>query len=227
MLIQSNIIEKIKENKPCFFKNAFPKIFSWDELERLLNLRPFVNDRRLIVTDSNERYEWPFQSYMSDINTFPPTLIDNEIIKNHVCYLYDASRASETLNDIAKQIEKSFPGSASDAHIYFSVSEKITEGFGIHMDKLNVLLIHVEGKSQIEIWDSAVTEEIGGGRVNINNLNEKPIICETMSTGDAVFIPLNTFHKVSSITKRLSISFPFLFNDDHEPQDRHWIKLNV
>jgi len=224
--MHSEIFETIKDLRPHYFKQAFPKIFSWEELEHLLNLRPFVNSNRLRITDSNEGYTWPMQGYLSDVNSFPPTLLDNEILKKYVCYLGDASRANKQLNKIANEIEKSFPQSVTDAHIYFSLGDQFTEGFGIHMDTVYVLLIHVEGKSRFQMWDQNITEQIGGKRIGVPNLPEPPTIDEVIETGDAVFIPVNTYHKVTSLTKRLSVSFPIVMNSELPPQDRHWIKLN-
>lgn len=228
MFENQEVFKNIKSLKPAFFKRAFPKIFSWDELEHLLNLRPFINNRRLVITDLGEKtYSWERQSYMSDINTFPPSLLDDDILKNHVCYLYDSSRVNQYTNNIAFNIERTFPGSSTDAHIYFSVGDNLTEGFGIHMDTLYVLVVHVEGKSRLRIWDPSVTEEMGGDRIRVKELDYTPIIDEIMETGDAAFIPVNTYHCVTSLTKRLSVSFPITMVSETPPQDRHWIKLKI
>lgn len=226
-MIDDKIFEEIKDLKPHFFKKAFPKIFSWEELEALLNLRPMVNDKRFVMTDCTTTYGWRSQGYLTDINSIPPSLLDNEILQKYVCYLADCSRVNPQTNLIASKIEKTFPNSVTDAHIYFSVGDILSEGFGIHMDYLHVLVIHVEGSSRIRIWDPSVTEEMGGKRIRANELEQTPIIDEVLETGDAAFIPINTYHCITSQTKRLSISFPIQMYTNETPQDRHWIKLKV
>jgi len=226
-MFDETVFKKIKDLKPCFFKKAFPKIFSWEELERLINLRPMINNKRFVMTDCSTSYSWMRQGYLSDVNTFPPSLLDNEIMQRYVCYVNDCSRVNPHTNLIASKIEKTFPDSVTDAHVYFSVGESLSEGFGIHMDYLYVLVIHVEGSSKIRIWDPSITEEIGGGRIRVKELMQSPVIDEIMETGDAAFIPINTYHCISSQTKRLSISFPIDMKSNLPPQDRHWIKLKV
>jgi quercetin dioxygenase-like cupin family protein len=46
-----------------------------------------------------------------------------------------------------------------------------------------------------------------------------------MQPGDLIFIPKNTLHEATSLSKRLSISFPIAEHLDLPPQDRKWIRI--
>ena len=52
-----DIIKKIKDEKPFYEKGVVKNIFSWQELETLVNLRPFVSSNipmlisKIVVTD--------------------------------------------------------------------------------------------------------------------------------------------------------------------------------
>ena len=220
MQIKQNVLEAIKELKPAVFRQEFAKIFSWQDLENLLNLRPFVNAARFQVLNNGEGYQWDRQSWMSDVNTYPPTLL-NDVINKHHCYFSDASRVNKEVNEVCADIENSFGdvrGSA-DAHIYFNLNVT-SNGFGIHWDTSHNLIIQMEGETRFEVWDEGVM-----GERNMNFLPEQPIISEVLVPGDAIFIPMRVYHRATSLTKRLSISFPFVVREELQPQERHWIKI--
>ena len=128
MLISQEIKDKILQCNPCYFINAFPKIFSWAELESLLNLRPFVNNKRFKVINDRQ-YQWGLEGWLSDSNTYPPTLLEEEL-KKYVCYFSDSSRVNAAVNNICKELEELFFNSCCDAHIYFTVANTMKGGFG-------------------------------------------------------------------------------------------------
>jgi len=214
-----NISAEIQKNKCSYFKQAFPKIFSWKELERLLNLRPFVNSARFIPVNL-EPTSWEKQAWMSDVNCFPPTMVE-KFIRERVCYLSDASRANKKINSICKQLEKIFPDGAADAHIYFALNDKAKESFGIHYDYSHNLIIQVEGITHFKAWNIN-----GNGKERIVNFLESyPNIDIKLNPGDAVFVPKHFYHEAVSITKRLSVSFPVNFDQGLKQQERLWISL--
>ena len=218
MHIPQQVIDEIKQVKPAFFKSAFEKLFTWQELENLLNLRPFVNaDRCKII--NQKAYNWQRQTWMSDNNTFPPTLLDTEVRQNH-CYLSDASRANEKINSVCAQLEQTFTNGAVDAHIYFNLADNLDGGFGIHWDFSHNLIVQLEGETQFKVWEDTVV-----GDRNPSFLNEQPTIDVVMQPGDAIFVPINVFHQAISKTKRMSVSFPVSLNNDTANQDRHWIRI--
>ena len=221
MFITREIRKQILEVKPCYFPQAFPKIFSWNELENLLNLRPFVNNKRFKVIDSSG-YSWENQAWLTDINTFPPTLLQ-EILKSNHCYFSDSSRVNESVNSICGELENMFFGSAVDAHIYFTAAETTEGGFGIHWDFSHNLIVQIEGSTRFLLWDYYADENTSD-RV-AESLPVDPVYDVVLNPGVAVFVPLRSYHRALSQSKRLSVSFPISFGNGCSSQDRHWIKL--
>jgi hypothetical protein len=218
--IKEHVIEAIKELKSVMFCQEFTKMFSWQDLENLLNLRPFVNAARFHVLNNDGGYQWQRQSWMSDVNTYPPTLL-NDVIKKHHCYFSDASRVNKEVNDVCRDLEKAFTDNhgSADAHIYFNLTDS-SDGFGIHWDTSHNLIVQMEGETRFEVWGEDV---IGASRMAF--LSEQPVINEVLTPGDAILIPWRVYHRATSLTKRLSISFPFVVGGELQPQERHWIKI--
>ena len=217
------IQHQLEECKPCYLGNVFPKIFSWEELERLLNLRPFVNTRRLRVID-DEGYSWNDQAWLTEANTFPPSLLNN-ILKRKVCYLSDCSRVNKEINSICGELEDLFLNSAADAHIYFTVANTMEGGFGIHWDYSHNLIVQVEGNTRFLLWD--VYAQQGETKRVVESLDQDPLVDVTLNPGDAIFVPMRSYHQAISQTKRLSVSFPISFDNELSSQDRKWIELNL
>ncbi len=216
-MIASKVKSEIEKLQPSHFINAFPNIFSWRELENLLNLRPFVNHQRLKFINKEE-YSWNNQGWLTDVNTYPPTLLEREL-RTNLCSIIDASRVNKKVNSICKELESTFTNSCVDAHIYFTVAEDLSRGFGIHWDNSHNLIVQVEGSSRFQIWGCDVKEK------NVEHLEESPLIEVVMSSGDAIFVPMKVYHRAISLSKRLSISFPISYETKFEPQDRHWVEL--
>lgn len=220
-MITQEIKNKILQMKPFYMQNAIHNIFSWAELEHLLNFRPIVNDVRFQLNNTI-KYEWPNQAWLSDVNTWPTKLLKEQLEK-YSAHFDDMSKVNEKVNTICGQLEEIF-GYPTDAHIYFSiVDEKLqTSGFSPHWDWSHTLIVQVEGISQHKIWNKlAVGEE---PRL-VDFIDEEPIIDVTMNPGDITFIPRKMYHHVISKTKRLSVSFPMNPYDGLKCQDRTWIKL--
>ena len=216
-MIYTEILNKIKKAKPFYIKNVLNNLFSWQELEKLLNLRPFVNIDRLKIIN-NKTYKWNCCSWLTEKNSWPPDILQKEI-KHYVCYIADSSRVNKKINLICKILEKNLK-KPTDAHIYFSFTTKNDEGFGIHNDVSDNIIIQIEGESNIEVWDF---EEKSENRF-INELNTKSFLNVNMKKGDVIFIPRKHWHRVISKTKRLSISFPMSENENIQ-QERNWINL--
>jgi len=216
-MIYTEILNKIKKAKPFYMKNVLNNLFSWKELENLLNLRPFVNIDRLKIIN-NKTYKWNCCSWLTEKNSWPPDILQKEI-KHYVCYIADSSRANKKINLICKILEKNLK-KPTDAHIYFSFTTKNDKGFGIHNDVSDNIIIQIEGESNIEVWDF---EEKSENRF-INELNTKSFLNVNMKKGDVIFIPRKHWHRVISKTKRLSISFPMSENENIQ-QERNWINL--
>ena len=230
----------INKNKPSFLNNFSEILFSWEELEHLLNLRPFVNSKRFAFSmqpgSPRVHYNWKHEAWLTDVNSWPPTMID-EVINKYVVHLPDSSRANQKINNVCQQLEKKF-NCPADAHIYFSVKGKDElPGFEEHFDRPSNLIIQVHGETRFKIWNKTTDESLLYSRDDFKiwkkhrdeNLKDvKPVIDKVMKPGDAVWVPPFYWHRADSLTKRLSISFP-IATDFHSPlspsQDRHWIEI--
>jgi len=221
------ISSKIKNHEIFYKENFLHDIFTWDELEKLLNLRPYVNAKRLVICKPGLEFNWPGQDWLSDVNTFPPSLV-NEIIQKYVCYLYDSSRVNVKVNSLCNEIEN-ITGGSCDAHIFFAQSPE-NESFGIHFDTSHNLIVQIDGQSNMKVWDQSCKSELEKISMIKFNIPDpaissiKPLIDVVMNPGDVVYVPKFYYHQAISLTKRLSISFPHI-EVLNGKQDRSWITL--
>jgi len=220
-MISDFLREKILKLEPFYEPNCIHNIFSWKELEHLLNFRPIVNNRRFHLNMDCE-HQWPEQAWLSDLNTWPTNLLEIRL-KKYSAYFTDMSKVNEKVNSICVQLEKIIRW-PTDAHIYFSIVENKIESevFSPHWDWSHNLIVQIEGVSQHKIWNKYAE---GHEPRETNFIEETPIIDTTMEPGDVTFIPAKMYHHVISKTKRLSISFPMNPQHGLNPQDRTWLKL--
>lgn len=218
-MIPKCLFKKIKQKQIFYEKNIVKKIFSWKELISLLNLRPFVDVNRFHVL-CDEVFNWEEQAWLSDVNTYPPTMLYT-ILNKYSCYISDASRVNSKVNEICKDLEYIL-GYPTDAHIYFAASNNCSQGFPVHWDWSHNFIVQVEGKTNFKVWD--IEADPNAERI-IDILPKDPVLDVTMEPGDVIFIPERIYHQAISLTKRMSISFPSNPHDSIRPQERFWIDL--
>lgn len=218
-MIPKSVIKKIQNKKPFYKKNVIHNLFCWKDLSNILNIRPYVNNTRFHVL-SDASYSWEMQGWLSDVNSYPPTLLYN-LVNNHSCYFSDASRVNENVNNICKELENAlqYP---TDAHIYFAASDNCTQGFPIHWDWSHNFIVQTEGQTNFKVWN--IIADVDSNRL-ADSLPEKPILDVIMEPGDVIFVPERVYHQAISLTKRMSISFPSNPHETLQPQDRYWINL--
>lgn len=218
-MLSENIKNKILEGKPFYIENAVGNVFSWQKLEDLLNLSPFLNDLRFHIIN-NKKYEWGRHWWKTDNTAYPTSIVEEEI-KHHVCYIQDASRASQSINTIASELE-TLTGLPTDAHIFFSLTTKEDEGLGIHNDVSNNFIVQVEGETNFKVWDLIAKDE----EQNKKSIDVIPFIDIVLKPHDIIYIPKKYWHQAISKIKRLSVSFPMSYTEDNSFESREWIKLN-
>ena len=211
-----------------FKKNYKPDLLSWNEMANIINTRPLMNDKRVKLLGNNKRYEWLCTKWTKDPNCFPPSLI-KKLIDNIMIYFVDMSRATEKINDFAKHIEDDY-GKQTDAHIYVCRNLEIKHHFGIHYDFNHNLIVQCEGKTNFKVWDEVKNVDRNLKGIGINTRLEmevKPIMDVDMESGDAIWIPKHFPHLATSLTPRLSVSFPLAQCTDINTvrEDRTWITL--
>ena len=211
-----------------FKKNYKPDLLSWNEMANIINTRPLMNDKRVKLLGNNKRYEWLCSKWTKDPNCFPPSLI-KKLLDNIMIYFVDMSRATEKINDFAKHIEDDY-GKQTDAHIYVCRNLKIKHHFGVHYDFNHNLIVQCEGKTNFKVWDEVKNVDRNLKGIGINTRLEmevEPIMDVDMESGDAIWIPKHFPHLATSLTPRLSVSFPLSEYSDTNliREDRTWITL--
>ena len=211
-----------------FKKNYKPDLLSWNEMANIINTRPLMNDKRVKLLGNNKRYEWLCSKWTKDPNCFPPSLI-KKLLENIMIYFVDMSRATDKINDFAKHIEDDY-GKQTDAHIYVCRNLEIKHHFGVHYDFNHNLIVQCEGKTNFKVWDEVKNVDRNLKGIGINTRLEmevKPIMDVDMESGDAIWIPKHFPHLATSLTPRLSVSFPLSEYSDTNliREDRTWITL--
>ena len=211
-----------------FKKNYKSDLLSWNEMANIINTRPLMNDKRVKLLGNTRRYEWLCTKWTKDPNCFPPSLI-KKLLDKIMIYFVDMSRATEKINDFAKHIEDDF-GKQTDAHIYVCRNLKIKHHFGVHYDFNHNLIVQCEGKTNFKVWDEVKNVDRNLKGIGINTRMEmdvEPIIDVDMESGDAIWIPKHFPHLATSLTPRLSVSFPLSEYSDTNliREDRTWITL--
>ena len=180
-------------------------LLSVSELESLLNLRPFVNNKRLHLCKENMSFKWPGYVWSTDVNGWPVSRI-KEALKHTSMYISDASKANRKINGFSEGLEKVFK-SPVDCHIYFSSSVN-GKSFKKHKDENHNYIVCVKGKMYCEIW------------------TDKSVISKTMKPGDTAFVPAFVYHRITPLTdKRISCSFPIAHNGKKLYEERKWLRL--
>ena len=194
---------KLKTLTPHFGQTA--SLYTYKEFEGLINLRPFMLDKRFKIASDNRRYKWPVYDWHTDINVWPVSAI-KEVLKCSAIYIKDATRANQKINGFSEGLERVFKRPV-DCHIYFSNNSKKSKSFGKHKDKCHNVIVVCEGKVNFKIYSG------------------DKIMNRDLSKGDYAFVPAGVYHKVETITsKRLSCSFPVLL-DGTNFDERKWLKI--
>ncbi len=182
-----------------------------------------MTDKRVFILDDIHRI-WGNSASSIDKNCYPPSLLQ-DLLEKHTCYFIDMSRATEKINNFARDIENNFKKQC-DAHVYVCRNPNINHPFGIHYDLVPNIIIQCEGQTNFKVWDKLenVAEKMGHGKINIEVTGE-PLLDVIMNPGDAIWIPEHYPHHAISITPRLSVSFPIQIYESDDREDRHWFRF--
>ena len=194
---------KLQALIPHFGKT--PSVYTYKEFEGLLNLRPFMYDKRFRPAHDTKNYKWPVYDWYTDANVWPVSAI-KQVLKYSAIYVNDASRANQKINGFSEGLERVFKRPV-DCHIYFSNNGDNSKSFGKHKDKNHNVIVVCEGKINFKIY------------------NGNKIMNRDLGKGDYAFVPAGVYHKVVSLTKkRLSCSFPILVNGTAF-DEREWLSI--
>jgi hypothetical protein len=209
---------KLTLNKPEIFRNIFsPSIFTWDDVDFLLNYIPFcinANDAgtanyiELINHVSGRKYDPPIPYARYDWSDFTYSIpyIFERIKQGDSFILLNLSRYNKDINDICKSLEE-MTGTSSDAHLYGGLYPH-SKSFGIHNDVPHNLIVQLDGTCLWKIWQE-----------------DKLVIDDMLYPGDVIYVPASYYHQAIPTEKRLSISFPFGNFEKISLPDRTWHTL--
>ena len=212
-----------------FKENYLPNLLCWSEIADLINIRSLMTDKRVhLLANNGKRYEWVNPVWTTDPNCFPPSLI-RSLLDEIVIYFTDMSRATKNINDFAKLIEDQYLKQV-DAHIYICRNLKIKHPFGAHYDFNDNVIVQCEGMTNFKVWDEDKNAVRGLTGLGINrdiNIKTEPLLDVNMKPGDAIWIPRHYPHLATTLTPRLSVSFPLSQGPDISisREDRNWITL--
>ena len=211
-----------------YVEGYIPHLFSWNELSNIINIRPLLTAKRVQLLDPEKReFNWLVSGWNHDPNCYPPSLI-RDLLNEMVVVFTVMSRATEKINDFANSIENTYQRNV-DAHVYVCRNPELEHPFGAHIDGAHNVIVQCEGETNFKVWDKVENcEKLLEEKKNVKmEIDEAPILDVIMKPGDAIWIPLHYPHLATSLTPRMSVSFPFtprgLMSIAHE--DRNWISL--
>ena len=210
--------------EPKFIKQYHPELFSWKELEYLINIRPLMTQKRSKILFEEETYfKWRSTGWQKDKNCYPPTLI-RKLIEENICYFTDMSRCTEKINAFAKNLEDEYEHQ-TDAHIYMCRNIELEHPFGAHFDTSHNVIVQCEGTTNFKVWNG-VDPKSNYTKMTPEELPGEPVLDVEMEPGDAIWIPMYHPHLATSRTKRLSVSFAINKNPLKEGfEDREWVRI--
>ena len=211
-----------------YVEGYIPHLFSWNELSNIINIRPLLTAKRVQLLDPEKReFNWLVSGWNHDPNCYPPSLI-RDMLNEMVVVFTDMSRATEKINDFASSIENTYQRNV-DAHVYVCRNPELEHPFGAHIDGAHNVIVQCEGETNFKVWDKVENgEKLLEEKKSVKmKIDDAPILDVIMKPGDAIWIPLHYPHLATSLTPRMSVSFPFtprgLMSIAHE--DRNWISL--
>ena len=228
-----DICKRIKDEplKPFYEEDVIHDLFSWKELDNILNLRPFINAKRFHMMGV-PKYTWTPYGYETEPSSVPPDII-LEALEKGTFYIQDASRVNSKVNKVAGMIERA-SGKPCDAHIYFLTNKDVKTVNGVHWDYSHKLIVQVAGATQFNVWEDPIYDIKEGYQYrqyqpkNVTHIKEDPFISEVLQAGDVMYVPCYHWHQEIAQTKKLTFSFPydpFVLNGVGA-QNRLWIRTS-
>ena len=210
--------------KPYYEQSYWDSLFSWKELEYLINIRPLMSASRVNILGDEPGLKWQNTEWTKDYSCLPPSLL-REVLDNYIVFISDMSRSTKNINDFAKMLEKEY-GFQADAHIYICMNTSIKHHFGTQFDYNDNVIVQCEGETNWKVWDEVTDTR---QQRYVMDIKDDPIIDVNMKPGDTIWIPKNYPHRATSNTVRLSVSFPLAHHRTYSYEDyfedRNWVNL--
>lgn len=176
-------------------KNLFStKLLDWNDIENYLN--DYLHHSKIEIIDSNGLKIPLFKKEIQWGTTYDMDVIYNHITNGRTFVLVSMNRFNKSINQLCELIE-TYTNSNADVHIYSGLSNQ-SNSFSIHCDRLNNVIIQLDGKSDWKVWDQ-----------HKPNNDSIPLIDQVLNPGDCLYIPKYCYHQCIPLGKRISISIPY------------------
>lgn len=211
-----------KSDKNSFRKKFFSDIISWRKISNYINNNRSVAGIQMIIPDENgskkictradpeyfhdgDKRSWTSDNYYETSKVYEYWKNDSSLI------LIKGSKLTDNINCIASSIENfysdNFTDSTSDAHFYCSPNKK-SVSFACHADTDDNFLIHSIGKVSWNVY-AVWNKDIGKNTLSTEEESDLiPVIEQTLTIGDVLYVPKGLFHKGKPMGPRVSISIP-------------------
>lgn len=219
------LIEKIqKDPDTSFFSNGIfdNRLLNWNHIEYIINDFYRLTPDLIELIDSNQtKIDIPtITSCWTKTPRPDPNFIIEKINSNNSFVLLGSSRLNSNINEVCRIIEKIIPNTSVDVHVYGGL--KKSKSFKAHFDYAHNIILHQTGKCLWKVYkqtskDCKFKQNVDGKKLDIE------FECE-IKAGDFIYIPANQYHECFPLSKRISLSFPIVFNESKIT--REWYKIN-
>jgi hypothetical protein len=209
--LNSEVFEHIASietsNVPKVFKNSFKyeNIIEWRDLENYLNNPYSYLNNVEFISDSGSKIlpSKAFYPYCGEPRYLVSQVFEM-INKDYSFILLNMNRFSEKLNQLSAEIENNLkPTVDLDFHLYCGLGNQ-SQSFYAHSDVSHNIIMQVDGECDWKVYNCLFDGSImlsESGEVDL-----ELVIDETLSPGDAIYIPQGVLHKCLPKSKRISIS---------------------
>ncbi len=213
--------------KPHYQENFMPDLFSWSELELMINMASFLNPSNCVIDPKEAgKLQWDMPSWNVNKEEMPVGLFEELMNKVGVFYFVDCSRFKKEFNDFASHLEEK-EKIPFDTHVYVHYKNlQKPHPFGCHWDLHSNVIIQCEGSTHWMVYPKI--NPVTKTQQSHLHIDEDPIIDIVLNPGDAIWIPRYYPHHAISKEKRISLSFAGTHHSSLETQnykDRTWISL--
>jgi len=211
---ESSMLEEILSNwgKKCLFIPSAVRVnVTMKDVEVLLNHS--VNSLSIIDFNHNKlpTRDLYYQTYW-DHTSLDKTKVNQLIEEGCSFILHNCTEINREIAALANQIEESLPGYHTDLHIYISTQKDATT-YAPHRDRpQHKIFIQLMGKVHWKIYD--YKEKLEDHVIAVNEeyaeKNFKVVMDVVAKPGDVIYMPDGVFHKVETLSPRVSLSFPIV-----------------
>ena len=167
----------------------FADLFSWQLLNEVLNHHRFHNSRLKLVRNGAQ---FPSRSYLSSYaQQIEQHLLVQQLQAGYTLVLDGADEVSMSLRELVVEIEKTIH---TPVHANLYASWKKEEGFGIHFDDTDTLILQVAGRKQWRVWNPTRQYPLRPDIEEVPWPTEAPIWNAELVDGSMLYIPRGWWH---------------------------------